>query len=484
MQFGVDLGGRFASDDPCMWPVTRLAAAIRSGELDVVELAAAHLSRIEEMAHLNAVITVRHELLVQEAEASRRRLRRGGPIGPLHGVPFTVKDVITTEWVRSTAGSRILQDNVPSVDATAVSRLKRAGALLVGKTNCPEFAFGIVTDSPLFGRTLNPLNGDRSPGGSSGGESAAVASGCSAFGVGTDFGGSLRWPAQCTGIVALRPTPGLVPGTGQIPGAGGSCGADGPVLANPSTLQGQLQVVGPLARTVADLGLVTQVLAGPDPSDLLSSGATWQDLPEFAGARLTVGWSDGSSIGPVGREMAAAVEELAARMADAGTRVRPVPDAFAGCLGAYNALREIEALADHLLLVSGRHDLLSPPMQTALGQVPPPDPLAASRAWAAALSSRAVALKVFESVDVVVLPVAPGPACDHDGVLDVGGARLAAWQLMGQCRAVSMLGAPAVSVPVAMSSDGMPLSVQVVARPSHDRIALAVAGLIEEIVSR
>src|SRR5204863_3729429 len=179
---------------------------------------------------------------------------------------FTVKDIIAAAGVRTTAGSRVLDAFVPRLDAAAVGRLRRAGAVLIGKTNCPEWGMFPYTRNERFGETNNPL-GPVTVGGSSGGEAAAVAAGASALGMGTDFGGSVRWPAHCTGLLGLRPTAGRNPGTGQLP----TVSLDEPLVPNEITLQGRAQLIGPLARTVDDVERALHVMAGPDDVDPFAS---------------------------------------------------------------------------------------------------------------------------------------------------------------------------------------------------------------------
>ncbi|GAA1850318.1 amidase [Pseudonocardia ailaonensis] len=420
-----------------------------------------HRAAAEAHPGLNSLVAEDWEGAARTAEAIDARRARGEPLGPLAGVPLTVKDVVAVAGLRLTAGSRAFAGNIATSTAPAVARLLAADAVLVGKTNCPEFAFGGTCANDLFGTTGNPRFPDRSPGGSSGGEAAALAAGISSLGLGTDFGGSVRWPAQCTGIVALRPSVGRVPAAGQVPGLGGSVAAEGTAWPSPTSMQGRFQVVGPLARTVADLVLALDVLAPGRPAG---------DGP------LRVGWSDGALLGPVRAEVAAAVRAAAERLAGGP---RAMPAAFADCLGPYNALRDIDPMHDHLLAVAGREDLVSPDCLRTFAASLGADAATHTAAWRRALEAQAAALAVFDEVDVVLLPVAGGPACLPDGTVDVDGTPVGGWALMAHCRAVTLLGAPAVSVPVATSAEGLPISVQVVAAPGRDEVALRAAALLE-----
>ena len=246
--------------------MTEWARALREGRLTAVECLELHLERIaRENPRLNAIVTL-NPLAAEEAAAADRAAAEGRFLGPLHGVPFTVKDTLATQGLRTTAGSPLLGDYVPEQSATAVRRLQEAGAVLLGKTNCSEFAVETHTRNPLFGDTWNPWDAGLTSGGSTGGDSAAVASGMSAFGLGTDFGGSIRWPAHCTGLTSLRPTVGLVPQTGLLPFVPPAAGESFPAPNSMSALH-RLGTVAWLARSVDDLGVLLSVLAGPDGID-------------------------------------------------------------------------------------------------------------------------------------------------------------------------------------------------------------------------
>lgn len=435
-----------------------LAADVRSGRRSAVEVIAEHRDRAHAAADLNAFITSDWDSAIDRAAELDRLRRSGEQLGPLAGVPLSVKDVIAVAGLPATLGSRAFARNRAEATATAVQRLTDAGAIVVGKTNLPEFAFGTTSDNELVGATLNPLDPSRSPGGSSGGEAASVAAGVSALGLGTDYGGSLRWPAACTGIVALRPTAQRVPDDGVLPGAGGD--VSGRTRPDPFRMQSRYQVVGPLARTVADLVFAFDVLC-PD-----ADAAPPPSAPR-------IGWTAGTELGPVRAELIAALSAAAAALG-----ATEVPTGLADALQAYNAYRDVDPLTDHLEAVHGREDLVSP---GALASLVASTAAGASERAAArerADAVRATALGVFDHVDVLLLPVAGGPACVPDGSVDVDGTVVSGWQLMNHCRAVTLLGTPSVSVPVGLSAEGLPLSIQVVAAPGRDRTALAVAGML------
>lgn len=493
-----------------------LAVSIRSGATGAVEVIRERQALAEQHTALNALTDTDWEAALAAAAVVDRRRAAGDRLGPLAGVPVTVKDVIAVAGFGLTAGSRAFAGHTAASTAPAVQQLIDAGAIVVGKTNCPEFAFNMTCENELFGRTGNPIAADRSPGGSSGGEAAAVAAGISALGVGTDFGGSVRWPAQCTGIVALRPTVGRVSGDGQVPGLGGSmAGPDDWAWANPATLQGQSQVIGPMARSVDDLALALEVMqtpasgarapgshphpdrtgwpgpgaatfpAGPVPPGRGSGAAAGGSSPASSGridgsvAGLRIGWSDGRHIGPVRSEVRAAIATAAAGLGAAGAQAQELGQVFDGCLEAYNRLRAADAMHDHARSVRGREHLVAASALSTFESSFTAGPEALADAWRDALAARARALAVFDEVDVLLLPVAGGPACLPDGSLTVDSLTLRGWDVMVHLRAVTLTGAPVVSVPVGISAEGLPLSVQVVAAPWREDLALRVAAALE-----
>ena len=231
-----------------------MAAGIQRRKFSPVDLVEAHLSRIDHLnPRLNAFVTVDREGARKAAKDAEAALERGETLGVLHGVPLTIKSSIDVAGYRCEAGTPLRAGNTPTADAPVVSRLRAAGAILLGNTNAPEFLMAYETDNPLYGRTNNPWDLERTPGGSSGGEAAAIAARCSAGGMGSDGGGSIRIPAHFSGICGLKPTPGRIPATGHFPPSAGPFAA--------------LGVVGPMARTIGDLSLLFEVLAGPDSGD-------------------------------------------------------------------------------------------------------------------------------------------------------------------------------------------------------------------------
>ena len=242
-------------NDICFTSATDLSRLVKKREISPVEIMDAIISRIEQYNVLiNAFSDLCLDNALETAQKAESDVVKNDTLGPLHGVPFSIKDLLITKDVRTTFGSYIFENNIPNEDAPCVHRLKKAGGILIGKTTTPEFGHKGLTDSPLFGITRNPWNLERTPGGSSGGASAAVAAGLGPLAVGTDGGGSIRIPASCTGIIGLKPTLGRVP------------------HSQSHDLFGNLSHIGPMSRTISDAALMLDVMAGPDIGDPHSYG--------------------------------------------------------------------------------------------------------------------------------------------------------------------------------------------------------------------
>jgi Asp-tRNA(Asn)/Glu-tRNA(Gln) amidotransferase A subunit family amidase len=451
-------------------PLAQLASDVQAGRRSAVEVVERCLDAIaKENPRLNAIVAER--ALAARAEAADED--RGRRDRPLAGLPFTAKDVIATVQLPTTCGSRVMAGHQPREDATVVARLRRAGAILVGKTNCPEFAFSVDTRNDLHGRTTNPL-GDFTPGGSSGGESAAVAAGMSMLGIGSDFGGSIRWPALCTGLAGLRPTVGRVPTTGLLP----SLSNAGRFTVNVNTLQGKVQTVGPLGRTIADLELILSVICGPDGVDPFAA-----DMPLGAAAGVDLSEVEvliGTDV--AGRRVeppvADAVDFAAAALAKAGAVVRvglpsqldPAVDVYAELRGA-DPLDEIAAVSrgdEHMLMPHTRELLDAARRMTARDLTP---------LWSARDRLRGELLARLAGTSLLVLPVSVClPPATTDAVASDGGAQ---FEIMTPSRAISLFGLPALSVPCPRAPDGRPVSVQIVGPPFREDLVFAAGRHVE-----
>ncbi|HYL68141.1 MAG TPA: amidase, partial [Candidatus Limnocylindria bacterium] len=291
--------------------LTEMAAMVRTRKISPVELVETHLERIALInPKLNALTTVDHEharsnAKAAEAAVSLRSSRNS--LGVLHGVPITVKSSVDVAGLPCECGSGLRKGFIPAADATLVARLRAAGAIILGNTNVPEFLMAYETDNLLYGRTNSPWDLASTPGGSSGGEAAAIAAGCSAGGVGSDGGGSVRIPAHYVGICGLKPTPGRIPSTGHYPPSGG------PFV--------QLGVVGPMARTVGDVARLFEVMAGPDPGDPASAPVPLRRWPEDEIRKLRVAYFEDDDVTPVTPETAAAIRAGAEALRQQGFHV-------------------------------------------------------------------------------------------------------------------------------------------------------------------
>jgi amidase len=434
-----------------------LAAAIRSRRVSAVEVTRACLSRIAAVNPvLNAVVQCREDEAVADARRADEALARGDATGPLHGVPMTIKDCFETRGVVTTAGTVGLADHVPEQDATVVARLKRAGAILLGKTNVPEILLRFVTDNYVYGRTNNPYDPDRIPGGSSGGAAAIVGSGGSAFDIGSDAGGSIRIPAHFCGLAGLKATAGRVPRTGHIPFL-----EFGPLEA--------LFQLGPLARRVGDLLPILRVIAGPDGRDPFVPPAPIGDEDAVELGRLRVAFHTDNEITAPTPETAAAVRAAVSALAGRGAaaaEARP-PDIVAakalwvdlmladGGAGVRELLARFGTERMHPLVqwTQEREGVAAADLMRALGE------------WNAL---RGRNLRFLDDFDLILCPVNAVPAPRHDE-----SARY------DYTYHYNMLGWPVVVVRCGQSAEGLPIGVQVVAHPWREDVAVAAARAIE-----
>ena len=349
---------------------TELLALLRTGKISALELAEEYIRQIERLnPQLNALVDFDAERVraqVREAEKS------GAARGPLFGLPVTVKASIATAGLRCEIGSVLNRGHIPTEDATVVARLRKAGATILGTTNTPELLMAYVTENDLYGRTKNPWDLERTPGGSSGGESAAIAAGLSAGGLGSDSGGSVRVPAHFTGICALKPTPGRIPGEGHLP----------PCVGPFATLG----AIGPMARTVGDLDLFFQVLAGQDAVDPASPPVALRQHAADDLKRIPIGCFEDDGLTPVTAETRAAVQAAAESLRKQGFEVRPFrPQALEQARKLwYLFFVQCGAMFDEPL-IRGREEQLSPVFKEFLGYAHAETPLTAEQllmAWA------------------------------------------------------------------------------------------------------
>jgi aspartyl-tRNA(Asn)/glutamyl-tRNA(Gln) amidotransferase subunit A len=449
---------------------SRLAELIASRELSPVEVMQSHLDRIAAVnPKVNAIVAL-NDAALETARKAEAVVQSGAKVGPLHGVPFTVKDSIDTAGVLTQRGSPIFKGRVAPADATVVARLKAAGGILIAKTNPPEFAYSIETDNLLTGRTNNPWNLDYTPGGSSGGESAAIAAGMSALGLGSDLSISVRGPAAHTGIVGFKPTHGRVPMTGHWP-----------------RVPRRFWHIGPMARTVRDVRLAYSLLAGPDGADGFSTASLSLDagVGTTANRPLRVGWLAARGFfGPIDPEVVATVKAAAQALSGAGCQLEevnlPILKETDG-VGILWKLQQMESRPEFEKITAGHEAEVFRHVKLIFGtpDTPIADFVAAEQAVQRLRDSFA---EYFHRYDALLCPVTPFPATKH-GLNDlvVDGEKVSAFHVMNATSPFSLTGMPALSMRFGTSRDGLPIGVQIVASWLAESTVLNVATLLESV---
>jgi amidase len=449
------------ADDLCSASATWLAEAVRTRQISSLEVVDACLARIEKVnPAINAVVRLTDDAR-ERARQADTELAAGIIRGPLHGVPFTIKDSLDTAGVVTTAGTVGWRDRVPGRDATVVARLKAAGGILLGKTNTPEFTWSDETDNDVYGRTSNPYDLSRTPGGSSGGPAAIVAAGGSPFDIGSDTGDSIRQPAHVCGIAGLKPTSGRVPRTGHWPGYEG--------------LFESFTQLGPMARRVEDLELLLPIIAGPDGEDPHVPPVPLRDPSDGAIEQLRVVTFSDNGIRTPTPETVTTVEAAARALAAAGARVeQQVPPALDEAWEAWDGLIKADGFAwlRRLIEAAGTAGWGS---YATRHWISPGEPLPGDKLTALverADSIRARLLRWVEDVDLIVCPAMPQPAIRH-------GESTAAWFGDTYSDVHNLTGWPAVVVRGGTSPEGLPIGVQLIAPPWREDLALAGARVVE-----
>ncbi|MBI3516535.1 MAG: amidase [Proteobacteria bacterium] len=443
-----------------------LAAAIRAKEVSSVEVVNAYLARIEQVnPRLNAVVQLTAEAARREAAAADAALAGRAPRGPLHGVPFTVKDTLETAGVICTGGTTGRAAFVPAADATVVARLRRAGAILLGKTNTPEIAAAFESDNLVYGRTNNPYDLTRTPGGSTGGESAIVAAGGSPLGIGTDAGGSIRVPAHFCGLAGIKPTSGRIPRTGQFP--------------PPLGARAAIAHVSLIARAVDDLALALPLAAGPDFRDFSIVAMPVGAPAEVALRSLKLAFFTDDGVTTPTAETQAAVRNAARALAARGVAVeesRP-PGAETTFTIYHDVFRADGGTGARAMLAGLGTTELSPMLQRSLATLGGPAMGSAAEVVAAFTRwdlYRNTMLRFMEGYDALVSPIAPWPALLHGGSFEPAALRGFAYTMMH-----NLTGYPSVAVRVGTSPEGLPIGIQIAARPWREDVALALARQLE-----
>jgi aspartyl-tRNA(Asn)/glutamyl-tRNA(Gln) amidotransferase subunit A len=448
---------------------TKLAELIRTKEVSPVEVVQAHLDRIAAVnPKINAIVTLVDGAL-KAAKAAEAAVLAGDEIGPLHGVPFTVKDSIDTADVATQRGSPIFKGRVPDVDATSVARMKMAGGILLAKTNLPEFSYWIESDNLLSGRTNNPWDETRTPGGSSGGESAAIAAAMSPIGLGTDLAISVRGPAAQTGITSMKATHGRVPMTGIWPRA-----------------PRRFWHVGPMARSVRDIALAFSQLVGPDGQDAFATSTVQFDagIGRQPYRQLRVGWMVGPGLGPVDPEVAATVKAAAEALKDIGVFVEHVSIPALERdfpLDVFNRLHVMEMKPAFAEATAGHEDEMYKMAKTMLSL--PDTPMKGYiDAEQAVERLRDGYADYFSRYDALITHVLPIPAHKH-GVEEftIDGQTVDATYLQGATVPLNVTGLPGLSMRFGTSKEGLPINVQVVGNWQAESTILHLASLLESI---
>lgn len=441
-----------------------MAAAVRSKEISSYELVHACLQRVAEVnPRLNAVVQIDPEQSLKDARDADQALARGDLTGPLHGVPFTLKDAIESRGMICTGGTEGRAHYIPIQDAVVVDRLRRAGAILLGKTNCPELGWAWEADNLIYGRSNNPFALKLSPGGSSGGESAIIAVGGSPLGLGSDAGGSVRFPAHCTGIASIKPTSGRVPRTGHFPGPGGLLDA--------------LWQIGPLARYVEDLALVLPVISGVDGHDAAVAPVPLGDPQRVDVRALRVAFHPDNGIVTPSPEVVSAVKNAAGLLAKAGVTVEEArPAAIERTYEVYFGLFTADGGAgiEALLKEAGTqriHPLLERvlALQHRGGARSVAEFAGRVGRWDA---YRREMLEFMSDYDAMVCPVCSFTGMEHGSTYD----RLPCFSYT---MAFNLTGWPAAVVRGGTSGEGLPIGIQIASKPWREDVALAVAQLLQ-----
>jgi aspartyl-tRNA(Asn)/glutamyl-tRNA(Gln) amidotransferase subunit A len=453
---------------------SELAAMIRNREVSPVEIMSSTLSRIEQSQPvLNAFITVAADSAMQAAREAEAMVMRGNPLGPLHGVPLAVKDLVPTAGIRTTWGSLIFKDHIPVEDAVAVARLKRAGAIVVGKTTTPEFGQQCLTEAPLFGRTRNAWRADRTSGGSSGGSAVAVAAGLVPIAIATDGGGSTRIPAACNGVVGFKQGLGIVPQEYAQDGFG------------------NISYTTPMTRTVLDTALMLEVMAGADSRDPLTVAREKPDFitasrPEASLSGLRVGWRPRLGNKAVAREVLTACEAALAVLSDIGAEITEIPSPFENPEWVWFVVNGSYRMAQFGHHLKQHRDIMCPTFVRQMDRIAS---YSAAELYDAIFQRTRLYRQVqswFADCDIVATPTLARAAVPIDqdffGPIEIDGEQVenirAAWY--PYTMPFNLTGNPAVSLPAGFDSTGMPLAIQFIAPGGDDSKLLRLAATFEQ----
>lgn len=472
------------TDDILLLPATEIVSLLHKREISAQKLLGKVLDRIEkENPRLNAVVAMDAEAARKQAEQADKNLKEGEP-RPLEGLVVTVKDSIDVAGLPTTSGSAAYKDRIARSDAASVARLRRAGVVFVGKTNVPILTGDFQSFNSLHGTTNNPWDTDRSPGGSSGGAAAAVATGMSNFEIGSDFAGSIRWPAHACGIFGHRPTYSLVSTHGHVPPPPGA------------TFESEFSTIGPLARSAADLGLILDIIHGPAAIDGIRTPPNRADIDDPSKLRIAV-WADDADM-PADKEVSSAVREAARLLKNAGARTDETarPD--------FSVDEELDtfSLFNHAIIAAGFPDDVRKRLGSRAKDFAPDDrshkALQARGAqldantWGKLQDRRTFFIKAWEeffrNFDVLLCPPAPVAAIPHDQrssfherTMTVNGRERPYFDFLYWASLASLSGLPASVAPIGRTKEGLPVGVQIISAPGRDFTTIAVAAFLESL---
>lgn len=459
-----------SAEELCWTPARELARMIRRREVSPVEVVGALLERIERVdPRLGAYVTVTADQARAAAREAEAAVLRGEALGPLHGVPYSLKDLTPTRGIRTTMGSRIFEHHVPDEDAALVERLRRAGAILLGKTNTPEFGCKPFTDNRVFGETRNPWALDRSPGGSSGGAAAAVAAGLGPLAEGSDLAGSIRHPAAWCGVVGLKPSQGRI--------------ARYPNQASWNAMSAN----GPIARTVADAALMFSVMVGPDARDPLAlpdTGEDWAHVADHASVRgLRVAWTpDLGGAAAVDPEVASVCREAVRTFSELGGEVADDSPEVGSILEPFLALNAAVRLATIGQYLDRWREQMDPVLvrRLELGRGLRPEQIGQAEMARSAYHQRL--RRFFERYDLLALPTtatAATPLADPMPREIAGRPITEHVEMLVPTFAFNFSAYPAISVPCGWTRDGLPVGLQIVGGWRQDALVLRAAAAFE-----
>ena len=455
-----------ANDDLRFMPAADLAAAIARRKVSPVDAVKAVLDAIDDTKTLNAWVTVDADAALKAARAAERAaMRRGVRLGPLHGVPFGVKDLVITKGVRTTFGTPLYRDNVPTEDAPSVARMKAAGGIMIGKTNTPTFGWVGVTDNLIFGLTRNPWNPERTPGGSSGGAGAALAAGMAPLHIGTDGGGSIRKPSAFTGTFGLKASYGRVP-------------------VYPASAVWSVSHVGPMTRTVKDAALMLNVIAGPDERDPYSLPAERVDYVKALKGSLKglrVAYSETLGLAPaVDPEVRDATAKAARVFRELGCRVEATNPSWASPWEPWRAIF-LGGIAARLAPYLDRKKEIDAGLLAIVEESLAWPPAKYVQAWVDRLAWCAKAMVFFERYDLLLTPTVASPPFPH-GILypgEIDGVKVGREASSIFTYPFNLTGQPAASVPCGFTKDGLPIGLQIVGRRFDDVTVLRASAAFE-----